>query len=474
MPSFKPRSIFQLTVTGFLTVAGLLIVALVSTARQLDSLGEQSQRAINQSVAASGAGRVLMEQAFAMERNIRQYQVLRDPQILKVYQERRVTFDGAARQLNGLELDAALSEQALRLLESEHKVYEVVRSPDLRGDATALLPALVRATQAITADIDAWTKRELEAIREETRHSREMLTVQALILTVTALVMAAIFTALITRPLHQVNRAINRLGDGSAGAPVRISGPTDLVQLGERLEWLRERLLMLERQRSAFLRHVSHELKTPLAAIQESASLLSEEVVGGLNAGQQDILRIQHNNCQRLTALISELLKHHEESFAVLDVPPQLLRLDTLVQEVVADQELALRARCLKVAAELEPRSVTGNREQLRVVVDNLLSNAIRHSPPKSVVTVRVYGDDAAVCEISDEGPGVREEEAKRIFDAFYRGANSDDGVYAGSGLGLAIAEEYAEANHGTLSLVRHEGRGALFRLHLPLSLETK
>src|SRR5690606_18901127 len=124
--------------------------------------------------------------------------VLRDPQILKVYQERRVTFDTAARQLSSLDLDPALGQQALRLLDHEHKVYEVVRQPELRGDATALLPALVSATQSITADIDAWTRRELESIREETRRSRQILTLQALIFTITALVMAAVFTALIT------------------------------------------------------------------------------------------------------------------------------------------------------------------------------------------------------------------------------------------------------------------------------------
>lgn len=385
-----------------------------------------------------------------------------------------MTFDTAARQLSSLDLDPALGQQALRLLDHEHKVYEVVRQPELRGDATALLPALVSATQSITADIDAWTRRELESIREETRRSRQILTLQALIFTITALVMAAVFTALITRPLGQVHRAINRLGDRGASEPVQISGPTDLVQLGERLDWLRERLQLLERQRSAFLRHVSHELKTPLAAIQESASLLREGVVGGLNARQQDILRIQQNNCQRLTALINELLKHHEESFAVLDAPPENFRFDVLVQEVLANQELALQARCLKVATVLESVTVRGNREQLRVVVDNLLSNAIRHSPLDGTISVRVQATDMAICEVADEGPGVSDLDASHIFEAFYRGSSADDGAYGGSGLGLAIAEEYAKANQGTLMLVKHAGKGALFRLCLPLSSETK
>jgi two-component system sensor histidine kinase GlrK len=359
-----------------------------------------------------------------------------------------------------------------RLLEHEARVYEVVQAPALRGDADALLPALVSATRGISTGIDEWTGAQLESIRQETRNTRHLLTIQAVVLTAAALVMAGIFTALITRPLAQVNRAINRLGGSGDGGPVRISGPTDLVRLGERLDWLRERLQTLERQRSAFLRHVSHELKTPLAAIQESAALLSEGVVGGLNARQQDILRIQHNSCQRLGALINELLRHHEESFAVLDAPPRAVRLDTLVQAVLAAQELALRARNVRVETSFAPLEVKGNAEQLRVIVDNLVSNAIRHSPEGGRLGLKLWREEAlALCEVADEGPGVAPQHAERIFEAFYRGDDANEGPYAGSGLGLAIAEEYAEANHGTLVLASQAGRGAVFRLSLPLLL---
>ncbi|HWK54506.1 MAG TPA: HAMP domain-containing sensor histidine kinase [Hyphomicrobiales bacterium] len=473
MLSFKPRSILQLTITGFLTVASLLILALVATSRQLDVLGEQSQRVINQSVAAIREGRTLMEQGFAMERNVRQYQVLKDEQILRVYEERRSAFAAAALQLQQQGLDAELGEQVRRLLEHEAHIYEVVQAPELRGEATALLPTLTRVTQAIASGIDRWTEAQLAEIRQETRNTRRLLSLQAVVLTVAALVMAAIFTALITRPLAQINRAINRLGDGKSAAPVRISGPTDLVRLGERLEWLRERLRTLERQRSAFLRHVSHELKTPLAAIQESAALLSEEVVGGVNARQQDILRIQHNNCQRLSTLINELLRHHEDSFAVIDMPPQPVRLDQLVDAVLANQELALRARKLQLDRHLSPLVAAGNPEQLRVIIDNLLSNAIRHSPEGGTISVSVQRDgEALLCEVADEGPGVAPEDAGQVFEAFYRGTTLADSPYLGSGLGLAIAEEYAKANQGTLSLLPHAGKGARFCLSLPLFLE--
>ena len=117
--SLKPRSIRQLTVTGFLTVACILIVALVITARQINDLGERSQRVLSLAAQGTDAVRVLIEQTTAMERNARQYLILGDDNYLNLYRERQGSFRTAADQLAALELDARMQSEVAMLKEDD-------------------------------------------------------------------------------------------------------------------------------------------------------------------------------------------------------------------------------------------------------------------------------------------------------------------------------------------------------------------
>ncbi|MES2623898.1 MAG: HAMP domain-containing sensor histidine kinase [Pseudomonadota bacterium] len=465
--SIKPSSILQLTITGFLVVTGLLISALIVTAEQLDGVTDRSQRVISQSATAMRASRILIEQITAMERNIRQYRITGDAEILKIYANRRITFAEVAAQMAGLKLADEITGYVDSLLSNEQHAFESVTTLPGNPDIEALYPQMLNIAYEISRATDEWTDNELANIRRESEEAQTMLTVQTLALVSAALVLAAIFTVLITRPLIQVTRAINQLGRGAYETPVKIRGPQDLVNLGERLEWLRGRLTKLEQQRTSFLRHVSHELKTPLAAIQESSALLSEGLVGDLTPDQNEIIRIQSSNCHRLSTIIENLLRHNSDSFSVLNAMPQALRFDKIIDGVVTTHEPDLRSRQLRIEYELEKITVMGEAEQLRVIVDNLLSNAIRFSPNGGMIKLwlRQEGQDV-VFEILDQGPGIKPEEAEKIFEAFYKGEVDEKDFYKGSGLGLAIAEEYAKANGGALVALT-SGKGGHFRLTL-------
>jgi two-component system sensor histidine kinase GlrK len=466
--SIKPRSILQLIITGFLLVAGLLIAALVVTAEQLDGLSDRSQRVISQSATAMRASRILIEQITAMERNIRQYRILKDPEILNVYINRRATFNEVAREVEALKLAVEITGYVDSLLSNETYAYTAITTLTDKPGIEELYPQMLNIAYAISRAVDVWTNNELANIRQESAETQTLLTVQTLALVSAALLMAAIFTVLITRPLLQVTKAINQLGKGAYETPVTIHGPRDLVLLGERLEWLRGRLNKLEQHRSSFLRHVSHELKTPLAAIQESSALLSEGLVGELSSDQQEIIRIQSSNCQRLSTIIENLLRHNTDSFSVLNAMPQELRFDKIIDGVVAAHDLALASRQLQVASALDRITIMGESEQLRVIVDNLLSNAIRFSPQGGTITLRLLENrQHVIFEILDQGPGIKPDEAEKVFEAFYKGQPAESDFYKGSGLGLAIAEEYAKAHGGTLEAVT-TGTGGYFRLTLP------
>src|SRR5258708_29729668 len=113
------------------------------------------------------------------------------------------------------------------------------------------------------------------------------------------------------RPIRQLAHGIRRVGAGEFDSDIRVGGPADLKYLGGRLEWLRERLIELEQQKRLFLRHVSHELKTPLTALREGSELLADETAGPLSAGQREVVGILRQNSVRLQQLIEDLLDYH-------------------------------------------------------------------------------------------------------------------------------------------------------------------
>jgi two-component system sensor histidine kinase GlrK len=124
--------------------------------------------------------------------------------------------------------------------------------------------------------------------------------IQAMALIPLALVVAIVFTVVITKALREICQAIRRLGSGDFSLPIHVSGPRDIQKISENMEWLRSRLNDLDRKKIRFLQHVSHELKTPLTVIREGSSLLNEGIVGQLTAEQAEVAEIICSNSQQL------------------------------------------------------------------------------------------------------------------------------------------------------------------------------
>jgi two-component system sensor histidine kinase GlrK len=276
----------------------------------------------------------------------------------------------------------------------------------------------------------------------------------------------------LARLLSRFERAVIALGQNKLDRSIRLRGPEDLQWVGRRLDWLRRRLLALEQQRTRILRHVSHELKTPLAALREGSSLLNEGIAGPLSPQQAKIAAIMQGNALRLQALIDGLLKMQQAGHVRDRFEPVRLRVDELIQQILATHQIAARNKRLHVSGSLAPLTVEGGREELTTIVDNLVSNAIKFSPEGSTVRLSLTREgDRAVLDVIDQGPGVAEADRDKIFEPFYRSPASK-GV-AGVGLGLAIAREFVAAHRGSLDLLATPS-GTHFRATLPLAGEEK
>src|SRR5690606_7518240 len=127
---------------------------------------------------------------------------------------------------------------------------------------------------------------QLEALQDSTRDAQQALFWQSALLVPGTIVLILFFLALVGRPMRQVDRAIRELGSGDFSHPINVHGPRDIETLGRQLEWLRDRLKESTEEKNKFLRHMSHELKTPLANIREGTELLLDGSVGSLDTQQ--------------------------------------------------------------------------------------------------------------------------------------------------------------------------------------------
>ena len=474
MRFFRPKSILRLILAGFVLVALPLIIALVVATVSVDRLVTLSQGVLYQSVQVTQGTGLLLESLTAMERNARQYQVLGDAVLLDVYSENRARFVDTARTLEALDLAGNQRQLLGQLFTTEREVHAALSSPPHDSpEAVAAVEkytGLVQTAKQILADNQALINRGLEQIQSGAQEVQHTLIMEAVALIPVAILLMVIFTVLITRPINQIDQAIRRLGDGTFKSPVVISGPRDLEQLGERLNWLQDRLLEVEQEKTRFLQHISHELKTPLTTIREGAELMDEQVVGSLNSQQREIAHILHENSIQLQKLIEDLL-----DFSILQSrQSRTLRtrveLDAVIDAVLEDHKVAAMSRQLKLAKSLEAVSLMGDREKLRTLVDNLISNAIKYSPAGSRLSVSLSTRDGqAVIDVADSGPGIPRDERERVFEAFYQGEPAARGHVRGSGLGLSIAREHAQAHGGDISVLESESAGACLRVVLPL-----
>ena len=473
---YYPRSFLKFILLGFLLVSLPLVYALVELILSLDRLESQGRQEVLQSAQAGRTSRLLYEQATTLERVARQHLILEDPALLEEYARLREEFRQTTRQLAALPLEPGAQAALEKLADRESRLHKLLSSPQ-RGPQVATDIAdgyaqLVDGAQSMLAASNQLTQRAIEGLQETATQGREKWIYVGFATVGIAIALAIIFATLISRPIRQLDLAIRQMGSADFKHAITVTGPQDLRYVGQRLEWLRGRLSELEQQQTRFLRHVSHELKTPLTAVREGAELLRDDVGGKLTPEQRDIVRIVRDNTLSLQKLIEDLLAYHQTR-AMEPAALGPVALPDVVARVLREQRLAALGRMISFETDLQPATVVGDAEKLRTIVDNLLSNAIKHSPRNATIELNVgVRDGLAVLDVIDEGRGVSASDRDRIFESFYQGPAPIDGRIKGSGLGLAIAREYALAQGGRIEVAsRADGRsGAWFRLSLPLA----
>jgi two-component system sensor histidine kinase GlrK len=473
---YYPRSFLKFILLGFLLVSLPLLYALGELILSLDQLQTQGREAVQQASQAGRASRQLFEQTGTLERIVRQHLILEDSALLDDYDRVRQEFRSTAAQLALLPLDPEPLAALAALTDSEGRLRGLLTLPQRSAETQAQLAEgyarLADGARTMLTATNRLTESAIERLQEIATQGRQKWLYLALATVAIALALAILFAVLIARPIRQLDQAIRRMGTADFGHRIEVNGPQDLRYLGQRLEWLRSRLHDLEEQQNRFLRHVSHELKTPLTAVREGAELLRDNVGGKLSPEQREIVGIVRQNTLSLQKLIEDLLNYHQAR-ALEPQAAGSISMFEVVRRVLSEHKLAALARMVTFEQQLAPARVVGDAVKLRTIVDNLVSNAIKYSPRSASIVVALGTERGfAVLDVVDRGPGIDRQERERIFDSFYQGRPPVDGRVKGSGLGLAIAREYALAHGGRIEVrdrADHEP-GAHFRLWLPLA----
>src|SRR5688572_687562 len=470
---FYPRSFSMLLFVGFALIALPLMIALINNAISIDRLGNQSRNAVYQAVQATQSSRRLAELIPQMERAAHQMIILGERSLLDTYAVHRKQLLATATEFSRLPFDTEQRTALREIVQGEEAIYKLLSDPNARAEdvqkAVQAFVGLAERAQAINQRSNELIDREAENMSATAWQAQQITLWQLLALFPVVIFLVVGFTILIARPIRQIDGSIRRLGQADFSQPVQVGGPEDLQQLGERLDWMRTRLADLEQQKNRFLRHMSHELKTPLTALREGAELLSEEVVGKLAPEQREIAEILRHNSIELQKLIEDLLSYGASQGHRPDVDAARVELRRVASRVIDDQKLALRAKQLRLDLKMEDLALSADPEKLRVMLDNLVSNAIKFSPPGGTITVQAHrrGDDIEL-EVLDQGPGIAAEERELVFQPFYRGRYAADTLVKGTGIGLSVVREYAHMHGGSAEVV-DGAAGAHIRVRLPL-----
>lgn len=466
----KHVSFRQLLVVAFLLIAALLAAASLRALFTLEQLTLQSRESADRALDLSAAAQSLTERSVAMERTARQSLVLGDRLL-------RRRFDEAAAEAREVLTRLAVQGVPAAQVADWRQRLELITAlldgaPDTAFDRDRQVALEFRELDGVNAAIAQQVRQAIAAQNRslldtlETR--RRQLTQQVVGAIGLSVLLALAFGIWLTRPLRRLEKAIIGLGENRLDEAIAINGPADLQLVGQRLEWLRLRLVELDADKSRFLRHVSHELKTPLASLREGVSLLEDGVAGELSSNQREIAKILRHNTGLLQGQIEDLLRFNAAAFEARQLRREKTDLLQLITEQVQAQQLQWRARELQVDIEGKAVQAEVDRDKLGTVIANLLSNAIRYSPPQGRIRIRLSRLAEAVrIDVIDEGAGIAFEDRTRVFEPFYRGAQQPAQAVRGSGIGLSIVQEYIAAHGGQAQLLP-DGPGAHFRIELP------
>jgi two-component system, NtrC family, sensor histidine kinase GlrK len=215
---------------------------------------------------------------------------------------------------------------------------------------------------------------------------------------------------------------------------------------------------------------MSHELKTPLANIREGTELLMDGAVGELDSNQREVAAILRENGIKLQRMIENLLSFSAWQTSSVGLEATEFRLRPLVKQVLENQQLTLLSQRVRLDVHVEDVTLVADRGKIRLILENLVSNAVKYSPKGGTIHLMARNAGAqVVLDVADSGQGIPVEDRAHIFDAFYTGRAARTTAVKGTGIGLSVVLEFVSAHGGMVQIIDGQFPGAHFRITMPM-----
>jgi len=244
-----------------------------------------------------------------------------------------------------------------------------------------------------------------------------------------------------------------------------------LVDTLKKLDKANEKLKEMDKRKSAFVSHVSHEFKNPLFIIQESASVVLDEDMGSINEKQKEFLGFIKNSTDRMLRLVIDLLDISKIEAGKMELRREEIGVISLVSEILLEYEGQISKKQLNLKKEISGSVgiIWADKDKIIEVITNLLSNAIKYTPEGRDIFIKLEGTQKEIrFEIADTGPGIPTEDFDKIFDKFERITAERQ---EGTGLGLPIAKDIIKLHKGEIWIESEIGKGSKFIFTLPRNI---
>lgn len=443
-----------------------------------------------------------------LDENANKYAVTRDRGYLEKFRQICDEFDAALHHLETVSLSEEETARLVALVEAwdrfrplADELPAIVHAPSSVGSASllALLGQHLDTLHALTRSLGDASQEAMLARLERSASAARAAERLSWIAAAAALLLSVLISALIIRSisdsLARLKRGTHEIAEGNFRYRLDTSRNDKFAQVARHFNTMTERLAELDGMKRDFISKVSHDLKTPLASMQETVNILLDEVPGTLTEQQRNLLLLNKQAGERLSAMVAKLLELSRIEAGALAPEFGLHRLDLLVRHAVEQIEPAAAERRVRITTTFEDPAILleCDAERIRRVLDNLLENAIKFSPEGGGVAVTTQyaatrpdrvpeerwralrrpdpESGVVLITVADRGPGVPDEEKERIFERFYQ-TRAGRAVHGrGVGLGLTICRENVAAHGGALWVEDRPGGGSIFCMLLPRAL---
>jgi signal transduction histidine kinase len=285
-----------------------------------------------------------------------------------------------------------------------------------------------------------------------------------------ALGMATLFSRQALKPLARLSDAVEKMALTGTLEQLQLQKmpPDQIGKLAQTFNSLLSQIRQLLEKQQRFIADASHELRSPLTAIQGHAELLLKRGATHPEILSDGLLIIRQES-ERLGSLVDDLLLLAR----TLQTAPetQLLELNRLVQEVYEARQL-LHAN-LKFSPAPNPIWILGEKSSLQRVMINLIDNALRFTPTEKPIEIQIYLEEMAIVEVRDQGPGIPSDKLPFIFERFYRLESDRNREQGGTGLGLPIVKDVLAWHGGKIEVKSQVQQGSCFKVILPLKKDS-